>query len=188
MNKRLVMGVVGVVILLGIGAAGSATSLAGDAQSGRKYRFEYRVVVPPASRVGERLAIWVPYPVENEFQKIIRSEVFSPFPWEMRNEKKFGNRLIYIDGRTAATETKIIFRYEVERSRSSGYSKESIHKKASLDPSLYRGPDRLVPLDRQIRTIAESVTRGLKSPSEKIEALYRYVVRSMTYNGSSPLS
>ncbi len=98
--KRFAIGVVGLVTLMG---AGSVSSPAGDAPPGGRYRFEYRVVVPPASRVGEQLPIWVPYPVENEFQKVLHFEVESPFLWEIRNEKKFGNRLIYIDGRTAAT-------------------------------------------------------------------------------------
>jgi transglutaminase-like putative cysteine protease len=149
-----------------------------------RYRFEYRVVIPPTDKPGEPLSIWVPYPVEDEYQKILKSEVISPFKWELRNEKKYGNRLVYIEGRTNKEPAEILFRYEVERKFAGGYSRELALEKAPFDPLLYKGADRLVPLDRQIRQIAKEVTRGIRDPEEKVRALYRHVVSAMTYDKS----
>ena len=152
-----------------------------DSETAR-YRFEYRVIIPPTDKPRERLSIWVPYPVEDEYQKILKSEVISPFKWELRDEKKYGNRLVYIEGMTNKEPAEILFRYEVERRFAKGYSKELAREKAPFDPSLYRGADRLVPLDKQIRQIAKEATKGLKEPAEKIRALYQYVVDTMIYN------
>ena len=57
------------------------------------YLLEYRVTVPPADRPGESLSIWIPFPAEDEYQRLLKSEVVSPFKWEIRKEGKFGTRL-----------------------------------------------------------------------------------------------
>ena len=45
-------------------------------------------------------------------------------------------------------------------------------------------PDRLVPLDEQIRGIAAEVTAQAETPLEKARAIYDYVVDTMVYDKS----
>lgn len=147
-----------------------------------RYSFEYRVIVPSSEKPGERLSLWIPYPAEDEYQKVLRSEVISPFTWEIRTEKKFKNRVVYIQGTTRSEPVELILRYEVERKLSRGYPKELVRRDELLNPSRYLSGDRLVPLNRQIREIAQDVTQGVRDPSEKIRAIYRWIYDTMTYN------
>ncbi len=177
---RLLLAFVGISSIF-LAVQAEPSPIANDSETAR-YRFEYRVTIPASEKPGENLSLWVPYPVEDAYQKILKADVVSPLKWEIRNEKKFGNRIVYIQGVTSREPVEIVFRYEVERKKSSGYSKELALEKAPYDPALYRSADRLIPLDRQIREIAKEVTKGIKDPDEKIKALYQYVVSIMAYN------
>lgn len=156
--------------------------LSSAAEETARYLFEYRVIIPAVEKAGEALSLWIPYPVEDEYQRVLKSEVVSPYKWQLRSNARYGNRLIYIEGVTVNQPTEILLRYEVERKFSKGYSKELALERAPLDPNLYRGADRLIPLDRPMRQLAREITRGSRNPSEKIRTLYQYVYDTMTYN------
>ncbi|MCC6272841.1 MAG: transglutaminase domain-containing protein [Deltaproteobacteria bacterium] len=145
------------------------------------YRFEYRVSIP-ATGSEEEVSLWVPYPIEDEYQEVVKHEILSSLPWKIGREVKYGNRFIHLRGRTGGQPSEAVFRYEIRRRPSSGYPREWLSKRPDLNPDLHRSAERLVPLHDLIRRMSEEATQGLSADSDKIRALYRYVYDAMTYS------
>ncbi len=156
------------------------------AHAPQKYLFTYSVEIQPASEEGKRLSVWLPYPVESKYQKVLKftSSVPQNFkqPLKITQERKYGNRMIYLEGKTSKTSLHLSFEYEVARYPYFGCKEKKCG--AYSNPSLYGKPDKLVPLFPQIRTIAAEQAKAAKKPSEKIRAFYDYVVREMKYDKS----
>lgn len=147
----------------------------------KKYRFSYEVEVhAPKEREGKNLSIWIPYPLEDEAQKILNFKLKTPGPIRITRESKHGNRMIYYSGKSSTDSLKFLFEYEILRSPYRGRrllndKQERLH---------YLEADRLVPLDSLIRDIAVETGSRFKKPSQKIRAFYDYVVKTMTYDKS----
>ena len=145
-----------------------------------RFHIEYRVVVPPTERA-KRLALWIPYPAEDPDQKVLNADVRSPLPWEIRTERRFGNRMVFLQGKGSEHPTEVLLSFEIERSPSFGRPRSILLAGGELDPDRYRDSDRLVPIDRQIRAMAAEATRDVP-PGDQAKAIYDYVVRLLDYN------
>jgi len=152
----------------------------------QNYLFTYSVEVWPAGEEGKRLSVWIPYPVESKYQKVLK---FTPTlppnfkkPLKITQERKYGNRMIYLEGETSKSPLHLSFEYEVVRYPYFGCKEKNCGTYSK--PALYGEPDKLVPLFPQIRTIAARQAKMAKKPSEKIRAFYDYVIREMKYDKS----
>ncbi|MGH7860231.1 MAG: transglutaminase-like domain-containing protein [Candidatus Binatia bacterium] len=175
------------VLVAAVVAAGAAALAAGGSagdpwKTPARYEFEYRVGLEKIAPQGGRVSLWVPYPAENDAQKLLQADVRSPWPWELRTEKKFGNRMIYTEGPAESAKGDFVLRVEVERRPYAGVRRGAGAFEGNLSPALYGGPDRLVPHSGLIEKIAREESRGLSTNEEKIQAFYDYVYRTMTYN------
>jgi transglutaminase-like putative cysteine protease len=146
------------------------------------YEFEYRVPLSMVGEPGSTVSLWVPYPAENNDQRVLKATVESPWPWSLNREPKFGNRMIYTEGKVDPGTSDLLLRVQVERRPSRGIGAAEAAADASLSPALYRGSDRMVPLAGLIQEIAAKESEGLATEPEKVQAFYDYVYRTMTYN------
>jgi len=175
-------------ILLALGAfvwtASSAdTTPAADSwKDFARYEFEYRVKLAGIAPEGSKIAVWIPYPAENESQRIIDSKIESPLPWKLHTEKRFGNRMVYAEGKMPAGDADIVMRLQVDRSPYRGVPLGAKRLGGARDPKLFEGPDKLVPLQGEITEIAAKQSEGIASKDAKIRAFYDYVYETMTYN------
>ncbi len=174
--KRMALAILSVAAL--------ATTASGDIPStawseAARFEFEYRVNLN-AVRPG-RFSVWVPYPSDNDAQKVLDASVKAPWPLRLTSEKRFGNRIAYLEGK-GPLQGELLLRFLVERRPFSGIPRDAILSDTPLDPARYLGADRLVPLGGRIRELALEQGKNLKSPAEKARAYYDYVVRTMTYN------
>jgi transglutaminase-like putative cysteine protease len=106
--------------------------------------------------------------------------VESPWPWKLTTEKRFGNRMAYLEG-DGPPPGEIVLRFRVERRPFRGIPAGDAARDGFLDPDRYLKSDRLIPLEGKIRELAEQEGKGHSSPSGKVRAFYDYVVRTMTY-------
>src|SRR5207245_4613086 len=173
-------------ILQSIALGLSATALLGAARDPWKttarYELEYRVHLADVAPAGKKIRFWVPYPAQNRDQKIVESKIDSQRKWSLRQDKKYGNDIVYSEGESRANIGDFVMRVQVERRPSVGVPLEERHFHGALSPALYRGPDRLVPLTGVIEEIAKQESQGRETDGEKIQAFYEYVYRTMTYN------
>jgi transglutaminase-like putative cysteine protease len=171
-------------IALGLGL--SVTALLGAAsdpwKSTARYQLEYRVHLADVAPAGKKIRLWVPYPAQNRDQKILESKIDSPWKWSLRQDKKYGNDIVFSEGESRADIGDFVMRVQVERRPSVGVPLEERHFHGALSPALYRGPDKLVPLTGVIEEIAKQESQGRETDGEKIQAFYDYVYRTMTYN------
>jgi transglutaminase-like putative cysteine protease len=147
-----------------------------------RYEIEYRVRLADLAPSGAKARLWVPYPAVNRDQKILDAKIESPWPWQLRTEKKFGNRMAYSEGGAGPGLADFVMRFRVERRPSIGVPIGGEQFRGSLSPALYRTADRLVPLSGPIEQIARQESEGRSTDEEKIQAFYDYVYRTMTYN------
>src|SRR5712691_9530516 len=116
-------------IALGLGL--SVTALLGAAsdpwKSTARYQLEYRVHLADVAPAGKKIRLWVPYPSQNRDQKILESKIDSPWEWSLRQDKKYGNDIVYSEGETRADIGDFVMRVQVERRPSVGVPLEERH-------------------------------------------------------------
>jgi transglutaminase-like putative cysteine protease len=174
-----VVALVALVFILASLAMPAAQGAPPDRFSGpARYAFEYHVRLP--GRAAGRLAVWIPYPVENEAQTVIGARVNSPLPWRLTTETTFGNRIAYFHGKAPASG-EIVMTFVVERRPFHGIPAAAAAAGTPLDPKRYLAPDRLVPLDGPIRDLAIEQGKDRPTLAAKARAYYDYVYRTMTY-------
>jgi len=148
------------------------------------------VPVPPAGTTA--LDLWLPLPHADASQDVRDVKIDSPVPYRIE-KGAFGNQMLHL--RTAAVPTaplvvklttQITRRERLNLFANGPGATQKPAKKEKPDPDLARwlGPDRLVPLDPQIRQQAQDVVTkaGAKTDLEKARAIYEHVVSTVTYD------
>jgi len=143
-----------------------------------RYEFEYRVAVN--NPTPGRMSVWIPYPPDNDAQRVLDARVESPLKWRLTTEKKFGNRIAYLQG-NGPLKGEVVLRFLVERRPFRGIPRDAAAPGTPLDPDRYLKADRLIPLEGRIRELALEQAKGLQAPADKVRAFYDYVYRTMTY-------
>ena len=164
-------------------------ALAGSPRT-RDFELTYTARITDIPAGTRKVEIWLPYPTSNEQQEVTVTEVSSPVPHQILKDPKYQNSILYLSisdpqDRELIVGMKVrVQRKELLRNRFIG--KPSVRDKKPLPPEAaqWLKPERLVPLDEQIRKIALRVTRGKKTDLEKARAIYDYVVDTMSYDKS----
>jgi transglutaminase-like putative cysteine protease len=149
-----------------------------------RYELEYRVRLRELGPAAESVALWVPYPAETRDQRVLDSRIDSPWPERLTREEKYGNRMVYAEGKADAAVRDLVMRFVVERHPSTGTPASATVADAYLRPVLYQMPDKLIPLAGVIRELAERESRGSDTRTAKVRAFYDYVYRTMSYDKS----
>src|SRR5262245_1700531 len=80
---------------------GSRTATVEDTPSAsRTFRFTYSVVVRDIPWGAHRISIWIPVPRSDAHQEVRELRVKTPFPYEITEEKSYGNRLLHLGAKT----------------------------------------------------------------------------------------
>jgi len=149
-----------------------------------RYKLEYRVRLRELGSAADGVALWVPYPAETRDQRVLDAHVDSPWPERLTREEKYGNRMVYAEGKADGAVRDLVMRFVVERRPSTGTPESATVADAYLRPVLYQMPDKLIPLSGVIHDLAERESRGSDTRAAKIRALYEYVYRTMSYDKS----
>src|SRR5262249_46492724 len=148
-----------------------------------RYRVEYRVDLPAiAAKPGQRLRVWVPYPATNADQTVEPGAIDSHWPYRLTVDR-LGNRIVYTEGDAPAARPLLV-RAGVQRSPPHGVPSVAIAVGPPKDPSRYKAPIQLIPLDGVIRQLADQEGKGTDGDDAKAAAFYHYVVRTMRYDKS----
>jgi len=146
-----------------------------------RYELEYRVRVRDVGRAPDAVALWVPYPAETRDQRVLDAHIDSPWPERLTREEKYGNRMVYAEGKADASIRDLVMRFVIERRPSTGTPAMA---DPYLRPALYQTPNKLIPLSGVIRELAEQESRGTEGRGAKVRAFYNYVYRTMSYDKS----
>jgi transglutaminase-like putative cysteine protease len=151
----------------------------------RAFTFEYSVTVKDVPGTARFVDLWVPSPHDDPYQKITGLTVDTPFPYTSAKDAD-GNVVLHLRvPRPASGAVPLTMRFQAIR-------KEHIQllttreaqpeSKAVLDRWLK--PDRLVPLDDQIRKWAREVVDAAHATTdlEMARAIYQHVVATVKYD------
>ena len=155
----------------------------------RNFDLTYTAEVHDIPSGAKQVEIWLPYPQSDDYQKILKANVTSPYPAKIFTDPEHGNKIVYVKVKNlTATTILITMEFTVRRS-------EHVHNNftqvlassANVPPAdvqRWLRPDRLVPLDQRIRELAIEVTTGRTTDLEKARAIYDYVLANMKYDKS----
>jgi len=156
----------------------------------RAFHFEYKAIVKdiPAGTAG--VDVWIPVPQDDPYQQIQNLRVESPYEYKTSTAPG-GNRVLHLaidhpaESSFAATVTFDAVREEHVQSRLAGGPPLEREEDAAV-LARYLKPDRLVPLDDQIRAWARDVVEKANAHTdlEMARAIYAHVVSTVKYDKS----
>lgn len=169
--------------------AAAADAPAVDAPEVRTFELTYRAVIDGLPEDAGEVRVWIPYPTGDEAQEVEVTAVDSPYPTRIETEPELGNSVLYLSVESPETNPITIeMKARVRRTEKlrKDFDRASSRPSGELpaDVAVWLEPDRLVPLDERIRTLAAEVTEGAETDLEKARAIYDYVVDTMSYDKS----
>jgi transglutaminase-like putative cysteine protease len=140
-----------------------------------QFEFVYRVTLP---EIKGNARLWIPLAKTDAFQTVTQEEVSIPIKWEKVRDRDYGNDICVLHPQSSDSGKTIELRYLVVRKEKSTYSANG------EDPARFLEPEKLVPLNKTFKTLAEQATAGKKEDLERAKALYDHVLGRMRYDKS----
>jgi transglutaminase-like putative cysteine protease len=172
-------------------------TLNGDATSpspaARSFSLEYKAVVNAIAPEAKRLELWLPVPHNDPFQTITNLTIDSPYPYTKSTDSA-GNLILHVAVDNPAQSTPRI-PWDVVTMRLNATRIEHLqpalsggprpdHEESDAELARYLRPDRLVPLDDNIRKMAREVVEqaNARTDLEMARAIYNHVVATVKYD------
>ena len=178
-----------IVVSLAAAIALSPTVNAAEPQPRiRSFHLEYKAIVKDIPAGAKQVDLWVPVPHDDPYQQIKNLRIDSPYPYKIATASHEDTMLhVSIDEPKESTFT-ITLSFDAGRA-------EHIQARLFGGPALaqdedptelaqYLKPDRLVPLDDQIREWARDVVQKANAHTdlEMARAIYNHVVSTVKYD------
>lgn len=170
------------IFFLGIPAATNASKI-------RTFEFTYIAEVNDLPEDAKQISMWLPYPKNEENQKVTLLRILSPYSTNIYKDNEYGNSILYLSAVNLEQRSlKVEMKFRVKRHEyiRRDYEQMRLQGKNDSDPMLRRWlqPDRFVPTDDRIKKLAEEVVQGKITDIGKARAIYDYVIDNMTYDKS----
>ena len=155
----------------------------------RSLALEYTALVQEIPTGTQRLDFWMPVPHDDPYQQITNLEVESAHRYQISADA-LGNRILHLRlDHPEAGKLKVTIRFNAIRRE---HRQDLLHVAAGPveantgEVKRWLQPDRLVPLDEQIRTWAREVVDAAhaKTDLEMARAIYNHVVATVKYDKS----
>jgi len=154
----------------------------------REINFTYHTDLTGISPSAHHVEAWIPLPREDGFQQVSLVKLSSPAQVELVDQPTGGNRVAHLSGTAPASGTiPVTIRFKVRRvEESADIEKAQVNIPEPTGGSFasYLGPDRLVPIDGQIKLVSSSVGVPDDSSYQQARAIYDYVIANMSYDKS----
>jgi transglutaminase-like putative cysteine protease len=148
----------------------------------RSFHIEYKATVPAA-----KVELWMPLPRDDDYQKIQSLRIESPYKYDVATGEQ-GNRMLHLLKPETPEPSTVTVSFDAVRAEHL-QSRLSTRERLATDEdpaelARYLKPDRLVPLDPQIRTWAREVVDAARAHTdlEMIRAIYDHVVATVKYD------
>lgn len=157
--------------------------------STRKFRFTYSFTVKDIPSGTKLVRVWVPVARTDEHQTVKLLNVKAPVQTRMTEEPEYSNHILYAEIHNPAQGTaEFSLEYEVTRREYSRGDYAQLELK-DTKPGLvlasmerYVQPDKLIPTDGTIKSLADKVTGSQTGTISKAKAAYDYLFTTMRYD------
>jgi transglutaminase-like putative cysteine protease len=154
----------------------------------REVDFIYHTDLTRMNPKAHRIEAWIPLPREDQFQQVSQVRFDSPAHVEVINQPTGGNRVAHLSAPvppSGSIPVTIRFRVRrVEESADLAEARANIPEPTGGTFASYLGPDRLVPIDGQIKAVSAKVGDPDGSSYQQARAVYDYVIANMIYDKS----
>ncbi len=147
------------------------------------FKFSYEVHAKDLPKDGESFSIVIPIPESDRHQTIQGLSIESNVDYKVKSGSKFSNRYL-VAGKAKGEIPRnfdLSMNFKVKRE---AIESEKKYQKGSENLQRFKKPDRLIPINSQIRKEASKALDGEESTMQKAKAFYDYLVNSMTYDKS----
>ena len=153
----------------------------------RTFTLEYIGIADKIPADTRQLDFWMPVPHSDEYQDIGDLRVEAAQPHEMTADR-LGNRILHIRvDRPSMRALQVTLRFKVTRREHRPDLLQAATRQVDPAPgelTYWLQPDRLVPIDRQIRSWARQVADEAHAQTdlEKARAIYNHIVATVKYD------
>lgn len=159
----------------------------------RTVLFGYKAVIGQLPAGTRQVDIWIPVPHSNPFQQISELTIVSPYPYQV-DSAQYGNRMMHLHLQNSpgkefpGKEFSVDMQFKATRKEHLQPQRQtrSTIEKRPVDPYMNRWlqPDRLVPIDGEIKRWAKAVVDsvGAKTDLQRARAIYNHVIATVKYD------
>ena len=137
-----------------------------------EFEFLYRATLPEMT---ETARMWIPMPATDSFQTVDVKSITAPGERKMLQDHKYGNRILFLTLGPEDSGKTIAIRFQVQR------LEKSVYPAKTPTPQDYLEPERLVPANEELSSIAAEVISGKKTDLVRARALYDHVIDRMRF-------
>jgi transglutaminase-like putative cysteine protease len=165
----------------------TALVFASDRPRERDFTFDYQAIVKDIPAGSQKVELWIPVPHDDPYQRITNLRVETPFPFTIAGGDQ-GNSILHLKiDRPKVSSIPVTLSFHALR-RERIQSLVEVSTKTAPEPasdlSRWLKPDRLVPIDGQIKTWAREVVDAANAHTdlEMARAIYNHVVATVKYD------
>jgi transglutaminase-like putative cysteine protease len=174
------------VLLLG-GNARAADVTSKAALRSMQAEFVCKAIVPALPAGTKRVALWVPLPSDSEWQQVENVTVEGVTKYKITKEKRYDNRMVYVDLKALATPINVTVRYTVTRKELRILAEAPRHPQKESDAFLKMNlmGEKSLPIGGRFLKLSQDVTAGRTTQLEKARAIYEHILGTMKYDYKS---
>lgn len=150
----------------------------------QQYLVNFQVQVENLIPKENTIDVILPFPLENDYQKLIGNYDLTPSSGKLKRENKYQNQYIHWQAKLKASQTvafKLDFQIKVQP-RNISTKKTFLPSKGKDLPNQFLDSDKyLNAKDKKIITLSNELTKGKQDIMSKILALNTYVVKNLKY-------
>lgn len=154
----------------------------------RAFDFTYSVSLPNLPKDARVVRIWIPVATSDHHQTVKLLKSSGTVPLQFTQGHEYGDRMAYAEIRNPHfSRMHFTLNYHVRRKEYSVGSFQQLMKynrsPVQVNTLLVRfvEPDRLIPIDGEIKQVADQATAGKQGEIQKAHAIYNYVFHNMKY-------
>ena len=151
--------------------------LLGVLKGSDQFEFLYRATLP---QITDTARMWIPLAKSDQFQTVEVKSIKAPQNQEILQERKHGNRVLYLTLGPEDSGKTVEIRFVVQR------LEKPVYAAPTPAPGQYLEPERLVPANETFSSIAEKVVEGKNGDLVRARALYDHVIDRMRYMKFGP--
>lgn len=157
-------------------------AMAASTPRSRTFHFQYKAIVSDVPAGAKHVDVWFPVPHDDAWQKIGNLRIDSPYPYKVATASQ-GNQMLHV-GIDNPKENNFSLTLSFDATRVEHFQSHVARDEDPKELAPYLKPDRLVPLDDQIRAWAREVVQKANAHTdfEMARAIYDHVVATVKYD------
>jgi transglutaminase-like putative cysteine protease len=186
--KQLSTSLVGIILLLCLGAGALAEAPSAPPDRVRSFNFTYHADIPVSNPVAKKFEAWIPLPRDDAFQQIRDIKIETAVHFEIVEQGSDGNRVAYLEANAPLpTSVPVTMTFATTRREEAAdmiAAARDLPEPTDGRFAAYLEPNRLVPLTGRIAQVSANLAETDVTPLQQARVDYEYVTSVMKYDKS----